>query len=954
MLREFYTKTLPENGVYCVSSIVPNTDRKGMINKFTESIDEVLDLIEQSKNREHNTFVALGSYNGYSRSANDCIMYRSLFIDLDVGDEKAEEGKGYASKEDALIALSKFLETNSLPPPVVVDSGTGIHAYWLFQKAVPFKDYKPVAEKFKKFVMSQLYADPAVMADGARVMRCPNTFNYKTNPPSPSGFLSDKIYQYSFEVFKEFLGVSQEDLEVDIFASVSKGLDDDTRALLKLDNYAYNFSELVNRTFNGTGCNQIRNILVNAKTVSRDVWAGGLTIAIKCTDGATAIHKMSEDHPEYNYADTCKVANSFEKPRTCDWFNDNAPSVCDGCKYRGHIKSPISLARELKAVPEPDREPTKDELARATRPIFPGFLKPFVRGENGGIYYVPPAKVDKDGVSHSEDPMLVIPHDLYPIQRLYSVLDGECLTMRLLLPNDAVREFLLPMKDVYAQDRFKAIMASQGVLYNPTMINHLTQYIIKWGQYMVEKIQADIMRMQMGWTEDRVDEAAWRSKSFVIGNKEIQSDGSERVCAASPYVRGISKLIAPNGTYERWQESANRLNTEGLELHAFVMLGGFGSTLMCYTSTAGVAISLLGRSGCAKTGALYAALSIFGNPKDLSVFEATDNGMTGRYLALHNIMLGVDEIGNKDPKLLSQLIHKVSHGKAKIRMQASTNAEREYEQSASLIATFTTNESIYNKLEGIKASPDGEVARLIEFFVKQPEVLSGVEGGIIGRQIFDAFRFNYGHAGPLFVKEVFKVGDQFILDTMDYWRDRFARDFRSTDSSYRFYENLVQANMTAGTIAVKAGIVDLDLERVYRVVTKEMLHIKDKVVTVNKVDYQSVLGDFINKNITNILIIRDNKIAMEPRGQLLARVDSDKGTLEVSRTMLRKYLTEHNISSREFETTMRELRILAPLDSRVRLASGWKSAVSLEPVWCYVFNTPFPAEWEGTNADYKG
>jgi hypothetical protein len=823
----------------------------------------------------------------------------------------------------------------------------------LFKESIPFNVYKPVAIKFKELATTQMLADKAVMADGARILRCPNTFNYKTEPPAPTGFISDTIYQYSFQAFKDFLGTSQEDIDADIFASVSKGLDDDTRALLKLDNYSYAFSELVKRSFTGTGCEQIKNIIINAKTISRDLWAGGLTIAVVCTDGATAIHKMSEDHEEYDYNKTQRTANSFDKPRTCEWFKDTAPHLCEGCPHAGKIKSPISLARELKVEPEPITEPTKEELAVAIKPIFPGFLKPFVRGENGGIYFVPPPKIDKDGISHSEDPVLVIPHDLYPIQRLYSVIDGECLTMRLLLPNDAIREFLLPMKDVYAQDKFKSIMASQGVLYNPAMINHLTQYIIKWGQYMVEKIQADIMRMQMGWTEERVEKDRWHKKAFVIGNTEIQPDGSERTAAASPYVKGLSKVLTTNGTYERWQESANKLNLPGLELHAFVMLSGFGSPLMCYTSTSGVAMSLLGRSGSAKTGALYSALSIFGNPKDLSVVEATDNGLTGRYLALHNIMFGIDEIGNKDGKALSQLIHKVSHGKAKIRMQASTNAEREYEQSASLIATFTTNESIYNKLEGIKSSPDGEVARLIEFFIKQPEILQGAEGGVVGRQIFDAFRFNYGHAGPRFIKEVLTIGDEFIVSNMNYWGERFVKDFNSVDSSYRFYENLVQATMTAGVIAVKAGIVDIDLERVYQTVIREMVYIKEKVVGVNKVDYQSILGDFINKNISNMLIIKEGKIALEPRGQLVARVETDKSLLQVSRTVFKKYLAENNISSREFEGNMRALNVLGQTDSRVRLTTGWKSAVSLEPVWCYIFTTQFPTEWEELNADNK-
>ena len=67
--------------------------------------------------------------------------------------------------------------------------------------------------------------------------------------------------------------------------------------------------------------------------------------------------------------------------------------------------------------------------------------------------------------------------------------------------------------------------------------------------------------------------------------------------------------------YEGWQSAAQKLNQNGLEMHMFVTLCGFGSTLMDYSSTTGVAISLTGESGAAKTGALYSALSIWGKPK---------------------------------------------------------------------------------------------------------------------------------------------------------------------------------------------------------------------------------------------------------------------------------------------------------------------------------------------------
>ena len=99
----------------------------------------------------------------------------------------------------------------------------------------------------------------------------------------------------------------------------------------------------------------------------------------------------------------------------------------------------------------------------------------------------------------------------------------------------------------------------------------------------------------------------------------------------------------------------------------------------------GATISLSGASGGAKSGALFSALSAWGNPEGL--YFHTNSGMTGnnfrgRMLAMHNIPLGIDEVTNKQPDILSELIHLVSAGKPKGRMYGSINAERPTEASS--------------------------------------------------------------------------------------------------------------------------------------------------------------------------------------------------------------------------------------------------------------------------------
>jgi hypothetical protein len=107
--------------------------------------------------------------------------------------------------------------------------------------------------------------------------------------------------------------------------------------------------------------------------------------------------------------------------------------------------------------------------------------------------------------------------------------------MRLELPRDPIREILVPMKHVYALENFKSLMSSNGVFASAEKLPHLMNYIIKWGQYMQLTDKAEMMRMQMGWTEEPADEIAWPTRSFVIGKREILPNGEIIDAPSSPF-----------------------------------------------------------------------------------------------------------------------------------------------------------------------------------------------------------------------------------------------------------------------------------------------------------------------------------------------------------------------------------------------------------------------------------
>jgi hypothetical protein len=236
----------------------------------------------------------------------------------------------------------------------------------------------------------------------------------------------------------------------------------------------------------------------------------------------------------------------------------------------------------------------------------------------------------------------------------------------------------------------------------------------------------------------------------------------------------------------------------------------------------------------------------------------------------------------------------------------------------------------------------GEMARMFEFLVMKPQLL--INEPDFGPKVFDAFKYNYGHAGRKLIPAYFSTGEAALKQIVDEWIARFKKDF-GNDAIYRFYENIIGATMAGGVIGNEFGIIDYDLNRIYEKVCSEMINIRDKVVTLGETDYSALVGDFINKYYTGFLGINEGKVTMEPRTSLVGRIDLETGLVTISTTEFKKYLTEKNVSSREFEQNMKEKNILIEV-KKSRLDAGWKQALSILDknmnVNTYVFATEIP------------
>jgi hypothetical protein len=77
---------------------------------------------------------------------------------------------------------------------------------------------------------------------------------------------------------------------------------------------------------NGAGCAQIKFIIENAFTSEEPLWYAGISVAARCVDADTAIHKLSE-RPTQTYDEQETEAKGSTKPRRSKMGAQGATSL---------------------------------------------------------------------------------------------------------------------------------------------------------------------------------------------------------------------------------------------------------------------------------------------------------------------------------------------------------------------------------------------------------------------------------------------------------------------------------------------------------------------------------------------------------------------------------------------------------------------------------------------------
>jgi hypothetical protein len=403
-----------------------------------------------------------------------------------------------------------------------------------------------------------------------------------------------------------------------------------------------------------------------------------------------------------------------------------------------------------------------------------------------------------------------------------------------------------------------------------------------------------MMRVQFGWADG--------DSRFIVGDKEV-GPSFVRYSPPSKATREVASAMHPIGTLDEWKEIINVYNKPGFEPHAFAVFSAFGAPLLKFTGVKGGIINLINnRSGTGKSTILQVMNSVWGHPDELMLqWRDTLNVKLHRMAVMNNLALGVDEITKMSGDDFSDLAYSVTQGAPRRRMKASVNEERESQGFWATMMVCTSNASMTDKLEAMKSTSEGELMRLMQYKIEPTNNLDKNEA----KRIFGRLQSNYGHAGLPYAQFMVNNLEEIIDQTLKV-QNRFDSAVK-IESRERFWSAMVGANIFGGVVAHRLGLHNIDCKRVFDWAVEEV-KVMQGTVRLTFDDYATVLGEFMLKHNTNILVVNKhstsrNNIAaapiLLPRGPLVIRYEPDTKRMFIIRQELKQYCVEKQVTFTE-------------------------------------------------------
>jgi len=933
--EEFLELVLPDdygdhNYSYCIFGLEDVGNGKSKSSQFwTSSIADAAKIAKELDAKKVNAYYAIADYKkdvyerykagdrkGLRTSENVC-RFSTLSYDIDVG----KKNNSYDELSKALSELKRVTKENNLPIPLIVGSGSGLHIHYCLDNPIVKDQWLSLAGRLKTlFTTSGLIIDPVVSTDASRVLRVVGTHNYKNKGKVPVTVLFKGDAPHTYEFWDSLLGsVEGEKVEeVEEEPQVPDVVMEEEEFIPEA-HISYSFTTATKK------CMQLKYLIENPKEQPEPLWWAALSIAKYCDNSKEAIKVLSDKYPGYDPEETRKKVEGIKgKPHTCKKFEMLNPDLCVRCSYKDAINSPIALAKTLKGIDAPiPVTDTSDRTGSIIDYEIPVPPKPFTYIEGEGVYQEgPPEKGSKQPSINK-----VYDYALFVEKRLEDAQDGMLAQIRFKLPKDGTRDFIVSIADLNSTRKFDVLSKYGIIADNEKQKGRIMVYLNSWLKFLEKTEKLTQAYNQMGWGNN--------GQSFVLGDREFTAGG----CKPTPKNMVLSRYshkFSHVGELDKWRHAIHKLYArDGEECRRFVLGFGLACPLFKYTNVNGGLLHLRSDgSGKSKSATILSANSIWGHPKGLAMKGAdTPNSWLQRLGIYQSIPLCIDEITNLDPREASKFVYTLSDGEGINRLKGSENAERINNIFWQTGTITTANSSLTDLLTSEKATPEGELMRMLQFEFEDNN-LTDEENGEYVSTLFH----NHGVAAEVIVP--YLIGHPEESKARVHAMIKRIREDGKFTNKERFWVAMAGIGMVGVELGNDLGIWDFDIQTTYEWLLQELINQKKTPKGMVK-NAEESLSMFLTEHLNSTLIImskanrrdtmsfNEEDIIHRPTNSIVVRDEPDTNQMFIHTRALRNWCTKKQIDYNSMVSSLRSRGVCHKKATYVRLGTGFIKAPSL-------------------------
>ena len=723
------------SGGYITITTLP--DRKTRWFKCTEI--EKISKMAETLGKKTNVFFGVGLRNkvlpnGQRGSEKDILGVTALYADIDVrGDAHAQ-----TSLPSSVDEATDFLHSLKIKPSIIVNSGNGIHGYWLLDK--PFiieteEDRKHISSIFKGFGK---YVNGEAKKRGwkidsvydlARILRVPGTINHKLKNGMNCEIIESDLNRYALTDFSKNAHCND--------------------FLAPFDKDAQGIKKVVNN------CEFIKYCVDNSDQLPEPLWYAMITNLAPLKDSKSAIHEFSRSYPKYSFDETerkIQRAITENKPHTCEYIREN---LSFDCGKNCPVKAPIvyglpSFEEQIKELISSDKISADKILSKGTLrvcawaklnlPSEYAILKSKLKGKVNLRDFEKAVRFESKKKDDSDSQGNLTPLDLKGINLsdavvptgwkvsmksgIQKVVRGTnsdelvvvcicpiVITKRLENFDDGTEKIELSF---FRDGHWKKLIAPRSSVFNRTSIikyadsglpvssKNAADIVAYLGDY--ENANLNVIPLvksisRVGWLDSSSFFPYKLSKDIVF-----ESETSE--------VDAISQGTVPRGDLELWKKYAAKIRKNPFA--RFIISASFASPLLKLIENRVFFIHIWHDSQSGKTAVIKFAVSVWGDPaKLMGSFNATSVGLERMAGTLKHLPFAIDELQvlNEHKISVEKIVYGLANGFGRLR--GSKTGGMQSVLSWQSIMLTSGEQPMSNE-----SSNDGAITRVLELYGK--------------------------------------------------------------------------------------------------------------------------------------------------------------------------------------------------------------------------------------------